>query len=158
MVGRVDAASIAFTIQTPAGSITGRKRLTEPSVEPNITGNGVSAVFTCESGTGALMDVRADPAAELCYVAHLPDGSVDSGTSGLLVGEELPGLPPNPLRFHPPKAFTETFTSDPSVGNCGLLPTAQGECKEDGWKAFVVFKNQGDCVAWVETAGRNAPG
>jgi hypothetical protein len=70
------------------------------------------------------------------------------------VGGELPVLPPNPsIRL--PDPFTETFKSDPSVGNSGLLPTAQGECKEDGWKAFVMFKNQGDCVAWVETAGRN---
>jgi len=31
------------------------------------------------------------------------------------------------------------------------------DCKKDGWKSFGVFKNQGDCVSWVVTGGRNAP-
>ena len=28
---------------------------------------------------------------------------------------------------------------------------------KDPWRTFAVFKNQGDCVSWVATNGRNEP-
>jgi hypothetical protein len=31
------------------------------------------------------------------------------------------------------------------------------QCKKDGWKAFGIFKNQGDCVSFVATKGKNQP-
>lgn len=36
-------------------------------------------------------------------------------------------------------------------------PTSADECKKDGWMAFnnPAFKNQGDCVSFVVTGGRN---
>jgi hypothetical protein len=35
------------------------------------------------------------------------------------------------------------------------LPTSKEQCKDDGWRAFAVFKNQGDCVSLVEARGAN---
>lgn len=38
------------------------------------------------------------------------------------------------------------------------MPTTKDECKKGGWQDFDgVFKNQGDCVSFVATAGRNQP-
>lgn len=39
------------------------------------------------------------------------------------------------------------------------MPMTKDDCKNGGWQTFVVpaFKNQGDCVSWVATNGRNAP-
>ncbi len=37
------------------------------------------------------------------------------------------------------------------------LPTAKQQCMNGGWKAFSGFKNQGDCVSYVATGGRNQP-
>lgn len=37
------------------------------------------------------------------------------------------------------------------------LPTDKDQCKKDGWKIFKVFKNQGDCVSFVATGGKNLP-
>jgi hypothetical protein len=37
------------------------------------------------------------------------------------------------------------------------LPTSIDQCKEDGWNTFGVFKNEGDCVAYVASKGGNAP-
>jgi hypothetical protein len=31
------------------------------------------------------------------------------------------------------------------------------QCKNGGWKAFGIFKNQGDCVSFVATNGKNPP-
>ncbi|HSX15504.1 MAG TPA: choice-of-anchor C family protein [Candidatus Saccharimonadales bacterium] len=36
-------------------------------------------------------------------------------------------------------------------------PTSKDQCKNDGWKDYGVFKNQGDCVSFVATGGRNLP-
>lgn len=38
-----------------------------------------------------------------------------------------------------------------------LMPTTKDDCKSDGWKDFGVFKDQGDCVSWIASDGRNAP-
>jgi hypothetical protein len=37
------------------------------------------------------------------------------------------------------------------------LPTTKEECKNGGWRDFGVFKNQGDCVSFVATGGKNPP-
>jgi hypothetical protein len=37
------------------------------------------------------------------------------------------------------------------------LPTTKEECKNGGWRTFGVFKNQGDCVSFVATGGKNPP-
>jgi hypothetical protein len=38
------------------------------------------------------------------------------------------------------------------------LPTSKGECTNGGWQSFGVFRNQGDCVSFVATRGKNPPG
>jgi hypothetical protein len=38
-----------------------------------------------------------------------------------------------------------------------VLPTTADQCKKDGWKTYLVFKNQGDCVSFVATGGKNPP-
>jgi len=37
------------------------------------------------------------------------------------------------------------------------LPTNKEQCKKDGWRQYGVFKNQGDCVSFVATNGKNPP-
>lgn len=43
------------------------------------------------------------------------------------------------------------------------LPTDTDQCKDGGWETFTgtyeewLFKNQGDCVSFVSTDGRNEP-
>jgi hypothetical protein len=37
-------------------------------------------------------------------------------------------------------------------------PTSKDDCKNGGWKNFTpAFKNQGDCVSFVATKGKNGP-
>jgi hypothetical protein len=40
-----------------------------------------------------------------------------------------------------------------------VAPTSFAQCKNGGWKTFTspAFKNQGDCVSFVATGGRNGP-
>ncbi len=37
------------------------------------------------------------------------------------------------------------------------FPTTTADCKDGGWETFGVFKNQGDCVSYVATGGKNQP-
>ena len=37
------------------------------------------------------------------------------------------------------------------------LPTTIAQCLNGGWQTFKVFKNQGDCVSFVATKGKNPP-
>jgi hypothetical protein len=41
--------------------------------------------------------------------------------------------------------------------NSRCLPTSKGQCKKGGWRNFGMFKNQGDCVSFVATRGKNPP-
>jgi len=36
-------------------------------------------------------------------------------------------------------------------------PTSKDQCKNNGWKTFGAFKNQGDCVSFVATKEQNLP-
>jgi len=39
-------------------------------------------------------------------------------------------------------------------------PTSKDQCKNGGWQSFTnpgAFKNQGDCVSYVATHGKNGP-
>ena len=37
------------------------------------------------------------------------------------------------------------------------LPTSKDQCKNGGWRSYPGFKNQGDCVSFVATGGKNPP-
>jgi hypothetical protein len=62
------------------------------------------------------------------------------------------------------KPATFTLTIDWAGGtlvqslyvNCAL-PTSRHDCENGGWSNFPVFKNQGDCVSFVATGGKNPP-
>ncbi|MDD5415872.1 MAG: choice-of-anchor C family protein [Candidatus Daviesbacteria bacterium] len=47
-------------------------------------------------------------------------------------------------------------TPSPSPTPIGL-PTNKDQCKKGKWEDFGVFKNQGDCVSFVATGGKNLP-
>jgi hypothetical protein len=48
-------------------------------------------------------------------------------------------------------------TGDIVVTDAQPLPTSKDQCKHDGWKTFGVFKNQGACVSFVASGGKNPP-
>jgi hypothetical protein len=52
--------------------------------------------------------------------------------------------------------FQEAFFSDLTEPE-SELPTTKAQCKDKGFEDFG-FKNQGDCVAFVATGGKNEPG
>ena len=52
----------------------------------------------------------------------------------------------------------DTVTGKPYILSRGpTRPTGIDQCKNGGWRNFPGFKNQGDCVSFVATKGRNPP-
>jgi hypothetical protein len=49
-----------------------------------------------------------------------------------------------------------TVLSQTILRPCGPTVT-NADCKSGGWQTFGVFKNQGDCVSYVATKGKNPP-
>jgi hypothetical protein len=42
-----------------------------------------------------------------------------------------------------------------AIFDAPVLPTSKDQCMDGGWQTFGVFKNQGDCVSFVATHGKN---
>ena len=70
---------------------------------------------------------------------------------------------PAPGAPAPPSDLLQTgggplTSGDLSVVDARALPTSKEQCKNGGWRSFgSAFRNQGDCVSFVATGGRNRP-
>lgn len=72
--------------------------------------------------------------------------------------------------------YGDNISSEPSVGDpvslpnsnstidlnesanvAPAVPTSVAQCMNGGWQSFGMFKNQGDCVSFVATGGKNPP-
>ncbi|MCU1376932.1 MAG: hypothetical protein JWO68_4218 [Actinomycetia bacterium] len=55
-----------------------------------------------------------------------------------------------------PQVLFETSLPSPTPAP-PALPSDKSQCTSNRWKAFPLFKNQGDCVSYVATHGKNPP-
>ncbi|MEW5983514.1 MAG: thrombospondin type 3 repeat-containing protein, partial [Acidobacteriota bacterium] len=127
---------------------------------PTTCGVGACAstgALTCVGG--ALQDscVAGTPGTETCNgIDDNCNGAVDEGLSCGAdsdddgVPDALDNCPsvPNPGQLN--------TGGDPTKGNACDVPTNKDECKANGWRTFTSagFRNQGQCVAFVERADR----
>lgn len=139
--GIVDTFSSTFTIKSPSGTVTvtGSKQLVE----------GTGAAVLCMgpfSGNDFLINLLNLPTT---YTATI-DGTQQTTGPAAVTTEGSIG-PSGPLG---PPFFLEIFGSG-GVG--GPPPTGKAVCKHGGWKSFPQFKNQGDCISFFATGGKNPP-
>ena len=80
------------------------------------------------------------------------------------LGLVFPIPPPDCSSFPPGPAGDAEFgrsgrneVGDIVVHDAQPLPISKDQCKNGGWKTYGVFKNQGDCVSFVATKGKNQP-
>lgn len=45
-----------------------------------------------------------------------------------------------------------------TIGPSARVPTSKDQYKNGGWRNFPGYKNEGDCVSWVQTGGKKPPG
>jgi hypothetical protein len=121
-----------------------------------------SSTFTITAGTTTVTGSKTAPPSQsfssqcgptfvntvvrrISYTAtiHAPSGNFhDQGTSDVDVS--ITGSA---------ATLTETYTSslaEPVL----IVPTSKDQCKNNGWKNFPQFKNQGECVSFVERQPR----
>ena len=97
-----------------------------------------------------------DPFSTVSGSVRFPDGSgiggsISADANGVanIVFSQGPGLYTVVITF--PFSTTQWLEVD-------CLPNTTAECKNGGWRGFFgVFKNQGDCVSFVATKGKNPP-
>ncbi|MFK4299556.1 hypothetical protein ABH924_004740 [Arthrobacter sp. GAS37] len=112
-----------FTITSVTGEVTGTKDLA-----PDASGTAF-----CSLGGRHHPALAVFTAPSLTYSAAISSGghtNTDAGTASAAL-----------QHGHP---FTESFLTSQ-----GLAPTAKDQCKKDGWTDYPQFKNQGQCVAFV---------
>lgn len=124
----VTGGSATFTIVTSDTTITGTEQVVDGELFCLQDGGFTSKFDTTYSAT-----------------ISAPAGKFhDEGTWGGFVNSDF--------------GFGGNFTSTLPNGPIPLTPTSKDQCKNSGWQSFGVFKNQGDCVSFVATGGRNQPG
>lgn len=130
--GYLTGFSSTFTITSPAGTVTGTKRL---------LGQLSRALCTLiEPGTVNLSTSNLSTT----YTATIPGVGQDTGSATVSMNGTLGAG----------GVFGEIF------GSAGGPPplTSKEQCKHGGWRTFgTAFKNQGDCVAFVASGGKNPP-
>jgi hypothetical protein len=137
--GAVTAFHATFTIDSGAGHITGTKALESGTA---------FCIPSQASGDSASVAVAGTYTATI----HAPGGTfTDRGTTNLslFAREDLPQE----------NVFRESLSSELAAVE-PLAPTSKEDCKRGGWRNYPAlgFKNQGDCVSFVTTGGKNEPG
>jgi hypothetical protein len=108
------------------------------------------------SGNRASMNIPAPPASG--PIVGLVISVEDNGSTGDRI-EWQPVLGTLPSGCPPPSGVfgSATTSGDVTVTDAPALATSKDQCKNGGWRDFPGFKNQGDCVSFVATTGKNPP-
>lgn len=107
---------------------------------------------TCVLGGGA--GTEGVTVANPTTLVVTPDAAATLNNCTIIVNEVLAGVSAG--------AVCQTLNSASNappfeVCDNNVVALTAEDCKKDGWKTYGIFKNQGDCVSFVATNGRNGP-
>ena len=151
--GQILTFEAEFTIDSPVGQVEGTKS--------GPLAGGPTTIFNCvdllnPNGGGDLFSLQSSSVPE-SYEATITTPAGTSSDSGRGVTTVTFNQARNPAGevYLTQKGFYEEFSSTRPV-----VPTTKEDCKHGGWQNYphLGFKNQGDCVAFVATQGKNEPG
>lgn len=153
--GEVTHWQASFRIESAAGTVEGTKTITASPFNKGACYNYGTEPFDRPN------DFAGQAGAQLTYEAiiTLPDGTSyrDTGTSRVVMNfcNNQIGCGTSTSN-----QFTETYVSTGLELLPPPAPTSKADCKNGGWQNYPAlgFKNQGDCVSFVATEGRNEPG
>jgi hypothetical protein len=153
------ATAVLFRISQPANSevdVRFASGITHISKESGTGGNmegftayfsGGFAVDSTIARSGATVDAvvygEVTPGTPIVGTARLPAGAT-------MTAQVYAGAPQQTIT-------NGRFTLSTSTG-VGTGPTSKSQCRHGGWKSFgTMFRNQGDCMSFVATGGKNPP-
>jgi hypothetical protein len=102
-------------------------------------------------GNSATINIQ-DPTFGI-FTVQVVDNQPDSFDAQLVVGRAATDCSP----VSPTTVGGPVSIGDIVVVDAPPLPTTKDQCKKGGWRSYGVFKNQGDCVSFVATKGKNLP-
>jgi hypothetical protein len=169
----------AFTVQTANSAYVvpaGNWRVTSWSTQAGAAGSMSLMIFRPTATPGTYTVVGESPVESLTAnslntftltspIAVQPGDLLGMWQSGVNCFVQSGGVVQSTIfTTQPPVGATVTPTiSQPGQLNISAvlspaLPTTKDDCKDGGWQSFFgVFKNQGDCVSFVATDGKNPP-
>jgi hypothetical protein len=168
MIGEDSAVGDVITVPfRPIGAVFDARRGPageDPSGSVNWFDRGLEArgPVTCLAVTGNRATIGFENQGSL----GLAKGGLllveDNGTPGAGRDNMTLELVPDPPRTCPPNdvvytAFDTVTSGELTVHDAAATPTSKDQCKNGGWRDFPQFKNQGDCVSFAATKGKNAP-
>ena len=171
--GPVTTFDASFHVDSAAGTVDGTKHQVLVQFDPatsTYSTFGFCATFTnlpfyfgsVISGEFFLVCMCGPRPLPLAYTATIttPDGKFhNEGGSGGVFEVTHTELVSGSYNRRQQNLFQELFFPNGDAVRIPSLPTTTAECKDGGWAAFDAgFKNQGDCVSFVATQGKNAPG
>jgi hypothetical protein len=113
-------------------------------------------VVVCLNVTGNTALVGANlPSGGRGAMFRFVDGTPDTISLAAFAGPVLPGDCTAP--FTGPSPGNPFVSGNITVTDVRPLPTSKDQCENGGWRTYGVFKNQGDCVSFVATGGKNPP-
>ena len=116
--------------------------------EPTGTSTFDTARVTClaVSGNRATIGTQSQFGFGIVFFVEDNDGA---GQDRLSVS--VGGSPPSVCPAYPSTGVSRIFGGDITVHDAVPFPTAKDQCKNGGWRAFPQFRNQGQCVSFVES-------
>jgi hypothetical protein len=129
----------------------------------NIQADGMTAFLGCTYGTHTnlgngwvhVVFSPADIAAALVTAGIAPTATLEDL---YIIFDEGTDTPSGGTIGTPGSVYLDNFSVNGQVVGSPTSPTSKDDCKNNGWKNFnPTFKNQGDCVSFVATKGKNQP-
>lgn len=119
----------------------------------NPSGSGIIDTFdtaqvTCLDVSGNRATIGAQSQSDgssLVFFVEDNDGA-GQDRSALAVGGPVPSVCP----AFPSIGLSPIFGGDITIHDAPVLPTSKEQCKNGGWRNFPDFRNQGQCVAFIE--------
>jgi hypothetical protein len=131
--------------ETPSGEVTFIVVISASSLR-------IAGPVTCLAVSGNTATINIQDSTFGIFTIQVVDNQPDSF-------DAYPaGRAPTDCSPLPPSGLAGPLQSgDFRVIDAPPLPTSKDQCRNGGWKTFGVFKNQGDCVSFVATGGKNPP-
>lgn len=111
------------------------------------------ATFASASATGGTCGTAVVTVANPTTLVVNPDATTTLNNCTIIISEVL-----NATAAGQVCQTLNSLSNAPPFTVCASIQALTADaCKKGGWETFGVFKNQGDCVSYVATNGRNEP-
>jgi hypothetical protein len=151
--GTADSGALSFALDAhsgPSGENPTGTAATFLTSEPNIFARG-SVTCLAVQGKTAVIGIANDPGSVgLGTLIEVTDDP-DTFAADILIS------PATDCSSGPNNPATPVSSGDITITDASPLPTSKGQCTNGGWRTFPGFRDQGDCVSFVATKGKNPP-